>query len=78
MLTFENLPIVSYTRYLLYIYVKSLLRLQAKNQILFVQIIEYFLKTLAESFYDIKYLNFNYHIKSLSQNCSFLVRFFSL
>ena len=66
MLTFENLPIVSYTRYLLYIYVKSLLRLQAKNQILFVQIIEYFLKTLAESFYDIKCLNFNYHIKSLS------------
>mgnify|MGYP001271343261 CR=1 FL=1 len=51
MLTFENLPIVSYTRYLLYIYVKSLLRLQAKNQILFVQIIEYFLKTKMHIFF---------------------------
>ena len=39
MLTFENLPIVSYTRYLLYIYVKPLLKLQAKNQIKLLDIV---------------------------------------
>ena len=45
MLTFENLPIVSYTRYLLYyIYVKPLLKLQAKKQTKLLDIVRTYLQ----------------------------------